>query len=83
MKLNLNDTVKLKIKPKGFEILRHEHEDLRKTFPKMEPFIPPANDAEGYHHMQLWRVMELFGPHIHIGFDAPIETELILPPNVK
>jgi repressor LexA len=79
MKINLNDIVKLKINQKGIDILRKNHDELKATFPKLGEFMPPASDAEGYYHMQLWSVMETFGPHIHIGFNIPIETEIVVP----
>lgn len=78
MKLNLNDMVKVIIKPKGYEALRLEHEELFAKYPNIGPFVPPSSDADGFHHMQLWRVMEVFGPHIHMGCEVPIDTYLVV-----
>lgn len=35
-------------------------------------------DADGYVRMQLWQVMQYFGPHVYLGCNPPIETTVLL-----
>lgn len=76
--LNLNDTVRVKIKPEGVELLRREYEARFADYPKVGPYTPPKVDNDGYSRWQLWSFMQDFGPHIHLGMLPPFETEILL-----
>lgn len=78
-RLNMNEAVLIKIKQRGHEIMRERHEALRREFPTVGPYRPPDVDANGYTRMQLWCVMQEFGPHITMGFEPPFETEILIP----
>ena len=78
MKININDIVKIKINEKGIDILKKEHEELKKYFPKLGDFNLQKVDEYGYTEMQLHDVMRIFGEYLTLGFDLPIETEIIV-----
>lgn len=71
IKFNINYHIKVKLKPEGVKIYK---EFWKEFAPNKEPDL----DAEGYYQTQLWALMEVFGQHIHFGFDQPFETEIIL-----
>lgn len=78
MKLNINDTVKVKLTDAGIAILRKNHDELARSFPKLGDFKLPIVDPDGYSSFQLWGLMETFGPYMHIGFKVPFETEIVV-----
>jgi hypothetical protein len=41
-------------------------------------YRPPEEDAEGWSKWQLWSLMSLFGPCMHMGCDVPFETDMRL-----
>lgn len=65
--MNLNDMVRVKLRDSGHTILWK----LAKTYGYL--YI-----KEEYKTMQLWEVMQVFGPHMVLGFNPPIETEIEL-----
>jgi len=70
---NINSYIKVKLKAEGHEILRREREELRKSFPKLEPYAPKVDEA-GYTSFQMWDFMRRFGKHISLGCVPPFET---------
>lgn len=85
VKLNINDTVKVKLTQQGRELHRIAHikfwsergyMDANKPF----PYRAPEEDVEGYSRWQLWDLMATFGPYIYMDCDPPFETEILLPP---
>ena len=64
-KINLNETIKVKLTPYGAEIYYKQFDELNKQRgreickPKM-----PRIDKDGYTEFQLWHFMELYGAHI-------------------
>lgn len=78
-RININDTVRIRLNERGLEILRDEHEELRRHFPKVGPWKPPAVDEYGYSSFQLWQVMQHFGPNMYLGCVPPFGTEIVLP----
>lgn len=72
MKFNINDNVKVKLTPLGWEL----HRKYWTPF-CTDGYIPPTADANGYVTFQLWDLMAQYGPHIGNGlrnaFDTVIE----------
>lgn len=70
-KLNLNDTVKVKLTPLGAEIYYHQFDEVNKRIElcggkKIEPHMPQV-DKDGFTKFQLWHFIEMFGDYIGIG----------------
>ena len=65
IKINLNETIKVKLTPYGAEIYYKQFDELNKLHgreickPKM-----PRIDKDGYTEFQLWHFIELYGQHI-------------------
>ena len=76
-KANLNYNVYVKLNAKGLEIHKQEWERVFKNNPNFV-YEAPKTDSDGYSKFQMWKLMQLFGPHIRIGFDAPFDTEILL-----
>lgn len=78
-KLNLNDTIKVKLTDKGMDILKHRLDNLNDFIIKqggspIAPYIPEA-DSEGFTEFQLWKFMNIFGEHFENGMiNLPIES---------
>lgn len=78
-KFNVNDIVRVKLKPKGQAILMR---NCLKLYDETGSFLqPPAADDEGYTAFQLWQLMETFGPHTSMGEEPCFETTILLPGN--
>lgn len=83
MKINLNDTVKVKLTDHGravhfatFDrVVRHP--DHRVTY------TPPTIDAEGYSKFQLWHLMHDFGRYTGLGTKACFENNDISIPRIS
>lgn len=76
LKININDTVRVKLTDNGREILRKNHEDLKRYFPSISDF--KIEEKDGWYSSQLWELFQDFGPHISIGKMLPFETEIEL-----
>ena len=64
-KINLNDTIKVKLTPYGAEIYYKQFNKLNKQYEKeiCKPHMPQI-DKDGYTEFQLWHFIELYGEHI-------------------
>lgn len=64
-KINLNDTIKVKLTPLGAEIYYKQFDELNKQRGReiCKPQMPRI-DKDGYTEFQLWNFMELYGQHI-------------------
>ena len=64
-KINLNETIKVKLTPYGAEIYYKQFDELNKKYGR-EIFNPqmPRIDKDGYTEFQLWHFIELYGQHI-------------------
>lgn len=64
-KINLNDTIKVKLTPLGAEIYYKQFDKLNKQHEKeiCKPHMPQI-DKDGYTEFQLWHFIELYGEHI-------------------
>lgn len=77
VKFNLNFNVRVKLNDKGRKILKERWEALDQHFPRVGPFVVEV-DGDGFYHVQLWRLMEIFGPNISLGAEPPFDTEIEL-----
>lgn len=73
MKINLNDNVRVKLNDRGRFIWNRywvlaTHNDDHSMNSKIT--------EDGYLQEQLWVVMNVFGPHLQMGFDQPMETNM-------
>ena len=76
-KLNVNDTVRVKLTDYGLAHLRREHDELNKLFNGlMGDYVPPVQDEDGYCDFQLWDLMYKMGPLLRMGGSAPFETTI-------
>lgn len=64
MILNLNHYVRLKITDLGRKIIEDTH------------IVGIVTDQNGQFILQFWEAIELFGPHLHIGFDVPFSPDV-------
>ncbi|MGL4754058.1 MAG: hypothetical protein ACRCXB_16935 [Aeromonadaceae bacterium] len=79
--MNINESVTIKLNETGMEILRAEHADLKSAFPYLHDFVEIESDEDGLYpkKMQLWSVMQTFGPYISLGANPPFSTEIDIP----
>ena len=64
-KINLNETIKVKLTPLGVEIYYKQFDELNKQYERQicKPQMPQI-DKDGYTEFQLWHFIELYGQHI-------------------
>lgn len=64
-KINLNETIKVKLTPLGAEIYYKQFDELNKQRGReiCKPQMPRI-DKDGYTEFQLWNFIELYGEHI-------------------
>ena len=64
-KINLNETIKVKLTPYGAEIYYKQFDELNKECGReiCKPHMPQI-DKDGYTEFQLWNFIELYGEHI-------------------
>lgn len=80
MKMNLNDTVKVKLTDEGIKILKERYQYFNRMLAKQSIPIEPFElklDAEGYYHAQLWHLLEDFGDKVFLGCEVPFENNVI------
>ena len=67
-KINLNDTIKVKLTPYGAEIFYHQFDEINKRNGRtvIEPRMPEI-DNDGYTEFQLHVFMELYGKYMYAG----------------
>ena len=76
-KFNINEYVKVKLKKSGLAELKRQGDELRKTFPKLDEYVPPKIDKDGYSKFQLHDLMQRLGHLCTLGFEPPFDTEII------
>jgi hypothetical protein len=77
-KINVNDSVWVKLTDAGKLIHRREHDAMRQQFPSLGRYKPPKQYPGGYAKFQMWELMQYFGPHISLGAAVPFDTEILL-----
>ncbi len=77
MQINLNDNVRVKLTPFGIQCMKDYHKWL--FAPNVAPpFNPPVPDENGWTTMQMWLVLQEFGPYMHNGMtQIPFEDNVI------
>lgn len=63
--INLNENVKFKFKELG-----------RVAWKQYYPNNVYKTDENGFCMLELWRLMAIIGPHIEMGEEPPIETDI-------
>ena len=74
VRINLNETVKVKLTDLGKEIYYHQFDELNLRCGRVvcKPSFP-KEDAEGYAKFQLWHFMELYGEYMGMAKSNVIE----------
>lgn len=78
-RFNINDPVRVRLTPEGLAIHRSDWQGFVASLPPeardtMGDYKPPEIDADGFWSTSAWHLMQLFGPHIHLGAHVPFET---------
>lgn len=75
--ISLNDTVRVRLLPKGRLIYRRKMQALNERLVQgAKPFdLEPELDAEGLYSTQLWCLMRDFGEHITMGMEPPFKIQ--------
>lgn len=81
-KFNMNETVKVRLKQSGHDILRQQHDEIdRQIRSRGGRGLGPLRiniDDDGYTAFQMWDLMQRFGEHMTIGFEPPFHLDVIL-----
>ena len=72
VKINMNDSIKVKLTDLGKEIYYHQFDDCIRAGAKIKPHFPEV-DEDGYTMFQLWNFIELYGEHIGVTKPNVIE----------
>lgn len=64
MKMSLNSFVRVRLNDLGHEIHKRKHDELNAGLRNPLAYEPVKENAEGWSEWTLWRLMQLFGPHI-------------------
>jgi hypothetical protein len=80
MQFNLNEIVKVKLTDVGKKIFYELDKNFNWKISEIVDTSIYSNriDNDGYVDMQMWEVMHLFGNHMKLGMDLPIEMNVIL-----
>jgi hypothetical protein len=77
MLFNINEYVKIKLTPKGKEILKKQHDAFTTSWEIGLPSEFKINeDEDGWSEWQLWNLMQVFGEHLFNGAEVPFETTI-------
>lgn len=81
MKMDLNSLVKVKLTDYGVTVLKARYEKYKlwcyKNGVKFDEFDLEL-DEDGYYTKTMWRLMEVFGEHLHPKEKTVFESELIV-----
>lgn len=75
--VNLNNYVTLKITERGLRVFREYHDRMGLDW---EPYAKMNGEAKrgATWRMQMWQVMQIFGPSIYLGCDPPFDTNIVI-----
>lgn len=73
-KLNLNDTIRVKLNPLGADIYYHQYDNLNGLSNKYIKPSMPRIDADGYTEMQLHQFMNIYGDQMRMSYPDVLET---------
>jgi hypothetical protein len=81
-KVNINESVKVKVNELGKSILINRRKELNERIEsrggKGLGEFQLKTDDEGYTTFQLWELMNTFGAVLTMGFEVPFETDIII-----
>lgn len=65
VRINLNETVKVKLTDLGRDIFYHRYDEINKAYGReiCKPSYP-KEDENGYSEFHLWEFIQLYGTHI-------------------
>lgn len=72
--INLNDTIRVKLTPRGRMIWCAYWRPYCSGNDPMD--IVDRKTVDGWFEEQMWQIAAIFGPHMENGVDPPIETEV-------
>ncbi len=82
LNFNFNEYVRVQLTDHGKALHRKRWDDLF-TAKQREKFkltySPPTEDADGWSSFQLWELMQIFGPHISLGYTMPFASTIQIP----
>ena len=73
---NVNNYVSVKLTDLGRAHHRADFDRWTAVLLKKPAYNPPKEDAEGWSRWQLWHLMEMFGPLVHLGAMLPFESTI-------
>lgn len=80
-KVNINETVKVKLNEVGLAIYADRAKETNKRFEennvKWKCPLYPKRDDKGYVKFQLWDLMNLYGEHLGLTLMSPFEDNVI------
>jgi len=75
MKININNTVKVRLNDLGRKIINEHNDKIKLRYPIFKGSLIETDD-KGWSTWQLWELMAIFGPYISLGKDSPIGYEI-------
>jgi hypothetical protein len=72
IKINLNDTIRFRIRPRGVKLYEDHYTKYGLTPPPLKR--EGETIADRMIEMQLWEFANIFGPGMMMGADPPVET---------
>ena len=76
-KTNLNNYIKVKLKPEGVEIYRKYHVTVFGD--SLEDYLFDYKvDEDGYFKIQLWRFVNIFGEYMVMGYEMPFDLNVMI-----
>lgn len=82
VKVNINNTVKVKLTDYGISILKKQHDDLNKMILSNGGMgvgeFELRLDGDGYYSTQLWTLMNRFGHVMRMSDELPFYIDIII-----
>jgi hypothetical protein len=75
LKINLNDRARVKMTPLGLKIFDEYWNHPGAKGNAREIF---GVTVDGWYETEMWSIANIFGPHMQNGFDAPLETMILV-----
>lgn len=81
-KFNLNETILVKLKDEGYQILADQWNRIVDFSPSLgrrsAEYYKNLSDSEGYTKFQAWDFIQTFGPYTSLGTIAPYDTTILI-----
>ena len=77
---NINSIVKVKLTDYGRKVLEIQHNEIWNSLGRLHqfPYIPKAEDENGFVEFQLWELMAELGKECSFGGELPFETIILI-----